>query len=123
MYEHLGRNPGINGWQICQPVPINMCMYRSLPRQSYKHRLASHLVRAPNSRSGGHEFKSPVRQELGAQIKKWKDPSGQVFLHVRHSVYSVVSHTSWNKHPILHSTIYAGTTFWRCCLTDHVFFA
>jgi hypothetical protein len=24
-YEHLGRNPGINGWQICQPVTINMC--------------------------------------------------------------------------------------------------
>ncbi len=25
MYEHLGRNPGIDGWQICQPVTINMC--------------------------------------------------------------------------------------------------
>jgi hypothetical protein len=25
MYEHLGRNPGINGWQIYQPVTINMC--------------------------------------------------------------------------------------------------
>jgi hypothetical protein len=25
MYEHLGRNPGINSWQICQPVTINMC--------------------------------------------------------------------------------------------------
>ncbi len=25
MYEHLGRNPGINGWKICQRVTINMC--------------------------------------------------------------------------------------------------
>jgi hypothetical protein len=37
-------------------------------------------VRVPNSRSGGHEFESPVRQELGALTKKWKDPWGQVFL-------------------------------------------
>jgi hypothetical protein len=36
--------------------------------------LASHLVRAPNSRSGGHEFESPMRQELGALTKKRKDP-------------------------------------------------
>jgi hypothetical protein len=35
--------------------------------------LASHLVRAPNSRSGGHEFKSPVWQELSAQNNTyWK---------------------------------------------------
>ncbi len=34
--------------------------------------LASYLVRAPNSRSGGHEFKSPVRQELGALTKSGK---------------------------------------------------
>ncbi len=32
-------------------------------------RLASHLVRAPNSRSGGHEFESPVRRQLGALTK------------------------------------------------------
>ncbi len=32
-------------------------------------RLASHLVRAPNSRSGGHEFESPVWRELGALTK------------------------------------------------------
>ncbi len=25
MYEHLGRNQGINSWQICQPVTINVC--------------------------------------------------------------------------------------------------
>jgi hypothetical protein len=31
-------------------------------------RLASHLVRAPNLRSGGHEFESPMR-ELGALTK------------------------------------------------------
>ncbi len=34
--------------------------------------LASHLVRAPNSRSGGHEFESPMRQELGALFKSGK---------------------------------------------------
>ncbi len=39
----------------------------------------SHLVRAPNSRSGGHEFESPVRQELGA-LTKSGIPWGQVFL-------------------------------------------
>jgi hypothetical protein len=32
--------------------------------------------RAPNSRSGGHEFESSVRRELDA----WKDPLGRVFL-------------------------------------------
>jgi hypothetical protein len=35
-------------------------------------RLASNLVKTPNSRSGGHEFKSPVRQELGALTKSGK---------------------------------------------------
>jgi hypothetical protein len=35
-------------------------------------RLANHLVRVPNSRSGGHGFKSPVRQELGALTKSGK---------------------------------------------------
>jgi hypothetical protein len=34
--------------------------------------LASNLVRAPNSRSGGHEFESPVSQELGALTKRGK---------------------------------------------------
>ncbi len=36
------------------------------------HQLTSHLVRAPNSISGGHEFKSHVRQELGALTKSGK---------------------------------------------------
>jgi hypothetical protein len=34
--------------------------------------LASHLVRAPNSRAEGHEFESPVRWELGALTKSGK---------------------------------------------------
>jgi hypothetical protein len=34
-------------------------------------------IRAPNSRSGGHKFKSTTWREL---TKKWKDPWGQVFL-------------------------------------------
>ncbi len=37
-----------------------------------QHRLASHLDRAPNSRSGGHEFESPVRKELGSLTKSGK---------------------------------------------------
>jgi hypothetical protein len=45
------------------------------------NRLASYLVRVPNSRSGRHEFESPVLQKLDLLTKKWKDPSGQVFLH------------------------------------------
>jgi hypothetical protein len=32
----------------------------------------SHLVRAPNFRSGGHEFESSVRQELCALTKSGK---------------------------------------------------
>jgi hypothetical protein len=35
-------------------------------------RLASHLVRAPNSRFGGHEFEYPVRLVLGALTKSRK---------------------------------------------------
>jgi hypothetical protein len=31
--------------------------------------LASYSVRVPNSRSGGHEFESPMRRELGALTK------------------------------------------------------
>jgi hypothetical protein len=36
--------------------------------------LASHLIRAPKSRSGGREFESPVRRELGALTKKVERP-------------------------------------------------
>ncbi len=46
--------------------------YVENPRHSVQHQLASHLVRAPNSRSGGHEFGSPVRQELTALTKSGK---------------------------------------------------
>jgi hypothetical protein len=35
-------------------------------------RLASHLVRAPNSRSGGCELESPMWRELGALTKSGK---------------------------------------------------
>jgi hypothetical protein len=34
--------------------------------------LASHLVRAPNSRTEGHESESPIRRELGALTKSGK---------------------------------------------------
>jgi hypothetical protein len=52
-------------------------MYRSL-----LIRLASHSVIAPNSRSGGHEFESPVWGELGALTKVEKSlGSGLSSLH------------------------------------------
>jgi hypothetical protein len=35
-------------------------------------RLASHLVKAPNSRFGGHEFESQMRRELRALTKSGK---------------------------------------------------
>jgi hypothetical protein len=35
-------------------------------------RLASHLVRAPNSRSEGREFESSMRREIGALTKSGK---------------------------------------------------
>jgi hypothetical protein len=35
--------------------------------------LASHLVRAPKSRSGGHDFESSMRQKLCALIKGTQD--------------------------------------------------
>ncbi len=35
-------------------------------------RLASHLVRVPNSRSGGHEFESPIQREFSARTKSGK---------------------------------------------------
>ncbi len=35
-------------------------------------RLASHLVRAPDSRSEGHEFESSMRREIGALTKSGK---------------------------------------------------
>jgi hypothetical protein len=34
--------------------------------------LASHLVKAPTSRSGGHEFESPIWRELGALTQSGK---------------------------------------------------
>jgi hypothetical protein len=39
-------------------------------------RLASHLIRAPKSISGGCEFESPLRRELGALTKKMERPLG-----------------------------------------------
>jgi hypothetical protein len=42
-------------------------------------RLASQLVRAPNSRSLGREFESHAAGTR-CNDKKWKDPLGQVFL-------------------------------------------
>jgi hypothetical protein len=56
-------------------------------------RLASHLVRAPNSRSGGYEFASPMRRELGALTKS----------EVRLSTGPIYTNTSKNR---IQETIY-----------------
>ncbi len=45
--------------------------------------LASHLVRAPHSRSGGHEFKSPMRRELGALTKSGKTIGVRSFYNMK----------------------------------------
>jgi hypothetical protein len=59
-------------WSWYSPFDFRVSLWGSLLRHSDKHWLASHIVRAPNSRSGGHEFKSPMRQELGALTKRGK---------------------------------------------------
>ncbi len=43
-------------------------------------RLASHIVREPNSRCGGHEFKTLMRQELGGLTKSGKTLGVRSFL-------------------------------------------
>ncbi len=45
-------------------------------------RLVSHLVRAPNSRSGGYEFESPMRQELNSLTKSGKTLGVRSFYNV-----------------------------------------
>jgi hypothetical protein len=65
-------------------------LYRSLHAETQTSIwLASHLVRVPNSRSGGHEFKSPMRRELGALTKSGKTIRGQVFLQYEETVLNV----------------------------------
>ncbi len=59
-------------WSWYSPFDFRVSLWGSLLRHSDKHRLASHIVRASNFRSGGHEFESPVRQELGALTKSGK---------------------------------------------------
>ncbi len=63
-------------------VPITNILWRSLPRHSNWHRLDSHLVSAPNSRSRRHEFESPVRQELGALTKSGKTLGVRSFYNI-----------------------------------------
>ncbi len=54
----------------CLAYLTKMCAFVEKPAETL--RLVSHLVRAPNSRSGGHEFESPVRQELSSLTKSGK---------------------------------------------------
>ncbi len=45
---------------------LEVAMYRHIDEHPVSY---SHSIRAPNSRSGGHKFESPVWQELGAVTK------------------------------------------------------
>ncbi len=60
------------------PSAVPSWYWRELQKPALTLRLASasysHLIRAPNSRSGGHEFESPMRQELGALAKSGRTP-------------------------------------------------
>ncbi len=44
--------------------------------------LASHLVGAPNSRPGGHEFESPMRRELDVLTKSGKTLGVRSFCYI-----------------------------------------
>ncbi len=50
-------------------------------------RLVSHLVRAPNSKSGGHYFESPMRRELGVATKSRKTLGVRSFYNVQKNCY------------------------------------
>jgi hypothetical protein len=54
--------------------------------------LDSHLVREPNSRSGGHDFESPMRCDLGALTKsgKTQDSWVHVFIQDKISAFKVL---------------------------------
>jgi hypothetical protein len=58
-------------WLRCNSYHIGLYIEACRDTQT-NFRLASHLVRAPNSRYGGHEFESPMQQELGALTKSEK---------------------------------------------------
>ncbi len=66
-----------------------------MPRYSDCHWLASHLVRAPNSRSGGHEVESSEWQDLGALLKV-ETPWGQVFLQHAETRSGSVALAAWH---------------------------
>jgi hypothetical protein len=80
-WEYLFQNFGILSMQ-CMLFRIsgNFIHVEKPAETQTSIRLASHLVRAPNSRSGGRKFESLIRRELGAGLKV-KYPWGQVFLH------------------------------------------
>ncbi len=64
-----------------QALPlIGSCREAYPDTQTSNGQLAIQLKRLTRYRSGGHEFESPLRRELGALTKKWKGPWGQVFL-------------------------------------------
>jgi hypothetical protein len=69
MAESLAPETNISGMEECVEKP---------PETQTSIRLASHLVAAPNSTSGG-EFESPMWRELGALTE---DPWGQIFLQM-----------------------------------------
>ncbi len=68
-YYHLDLSLSICGCDVT--AIIRGCRESCRDTQTI-FRLASHLVRTPNSRSGGHEIESPMQKELGALTKSEK---------------------------------------------------
>ncbi len=67
---------------------VQNCTCTCACRKACQDTHTSHLVRAPNSRSGGHEFESPLRQELGALTKSGKTFGARSFYSGDHDVMS-----------------------------------
>jgi len=60
-------------WATLQEYSIHICCVPVVEKPAETQtsiRLASHLVRGPNFRSGGREFDSPMRQERGQLTKR-----------------------------------------------------
>jgi hypothetical protein len=73
-------------------------------------RLASYLVRAPNSRSERHELKAPVWWELGALTEVGRSLGSGLLDHIMPDMYvSLADATSLHRHPSALLTSKRGT--------------
>ncbi len=53
---------------VAAAVAATIFIYNIVEKPPETRRQASQLVRVPNSRSGGHVFESPTRQELHCRL-------------------------------------------------------